>query len=126
VSEKIHRGGCHCGAVRFEAHGDPKFVSNCHCHSCRKTTGAAFSTWIGFPDGQVRWVTERSRYAGAPGVDRGFCAACGTPLSYASDKWPGETHFLIGVMDRPEDYAPTGDAFAGEALAWAQHMESRK
>ncbi len=116
-------GGCQCGAVRFEAKGTPKFIANCHCAACRKATGAAFSTWIGFAGENVRWLTKSPDiYASSQGVERGFCAACGTPLTYASDKWPGETHFLIGVMANHHAYTPTGEVFADEALAWAQHI----
>ena len=124
MSAAIHQGGCQCGDLRFEATGAPKFIAICHCAACRKATGAAFSTWIGFEDGNVTWSTHAPDfYASSKGVKRGFCAACGTPLTYASDKWKGETHFLIGVMDRPEGYTPTGEVFADEALSWSQHIE---
>ncbi len=120
---ETHTGGCQCGAARFEARGEPAFISNCHCAACRKATGAAFSTWVGFKDENVRWVADApSFYASSKGVRRGYCAQCGTPLTYAGDKWPGETHFLIGVMDRPEEYAPVNEVFADEALPWAQHI----
>ncbi|PQA86091.1 GFA family protein [Hyphococcus luteus] len=120
-----HSGGCQCGAARFEATSDPKFISNCHCKACRKATGAAFSTWVGFNNENVRWVTdEPSFYESSEGVRRGYCAKCGTPLTYAGDKWAGETHFLIGVMDKPEEYAPEGDAFPDEALSWTQRIKS--
>ena len=56
-------GGCLCGAVRFTACGKPKFISNCHCHSCRKATGAAYSTWVGFAEENVKWTR------GAPALD---------------------------------------------------------
>lgn len=125
MSAAVHTGGCQCGAARFEAKGAPKFIANCHCQSCRKATGAAFSTWIGFTDENVRWRGDApSFYASSKGVKRGYCAKCGTPLTYASDKWPGETHFLIGVMDSPEDYVPTGEVFSDEALDWAPHVKS--
>ena len=122
-----HLAACQCGAARAEMNGAPKFISNCHCAACRKATGAAFSTWVGFPEEHVRWLTGApSFYASSTGVTRGFCGKCGTPLTYASDKWPGETHFLIGVMENPETYTPGSDAFADEALAWAQHIEGQQ
>lgn len=125
MTAETHRASCQCGAVRAEMTGAPRFVANCHCSACRKATGAAFSTWIGFSDDKVAWPGDApSFYASSQGVRRGYCAKCGTPLTYASDKWPGETHFLIGVMERPNDYIPTGEVFSGEALSWAQHLKS--
>jgi hypothetical protein len=29
-----------CGAVRYEAVGDPTAVAHCHCESCRRHSGA--------------------------------------------------------------------------------------
>jgi hypothetical protein len=118
MSEEVRSGRCHCGAVRFEANGAPKFVACCHCADCRRATGGAFSTWVGFRNEQVRCLTSPNFYASSPDVKRGFCSACGTRLSYQGEKWAGETHFLIGVFDDPEAFIPTGDAFGGEALAW--------
>jgi len=118
---EIHLGACHCGRVGFRAHGQAKFVSACHCESCRRTTGAAFSTWVGFPSNAVEWTGERpSFYASSPGVSRGFCRSCGTPLTYSSEKWPGETHFLIGVFRDPAPFTPRSDYMAGERLAWVK------
>lgn len=117
----IREGGCHCRKVRFRAAAEPKFVSRCHCDSCRRTTGAAFSTWVGFDAGAVEWTGEAPGfYASSAGVKRGFCKSCGTPLTYESDKWPGERHFLIGVFDDPRAIAPTGDYMKDEALDWVK------
>ncbi|MEN0652332.1 MULTISPECIES: GFA family protein [Hyphobacterium] len=115
-----YEGGCGCGAVRYRAVGDPKFVANCHCASCRHHTGAAFSTWAGFRDDQVEWTGDRSLHESSPGVRRGFCAKCGTPLSYQGEKWPGETHLTLGSLDDPAALTPKGDAFAAEALDWSK------
>jgi hypothetical protein len=118
--EIVRTGGCQCGAVRFEAHGPPKFVANCHCRHCRRATGAPFSTWVGYLTEKVSWQGQRAIFESSPGVQRGYCAACGTPLSYSGQKWAGETHLLVGAFDEPEQFVPTGDAFAEEKLPWTQ------
>ncbi|MFZ5617232.1 MAG: GFA family protein [Pseudomonadota bacterium] len=116
-----YEGGCHCKRVRFRANAAPKFASRCHCDSCRRTTGGAYSTWVGFDAGAVEWTGEAPVfYASSMGVKRGFCPSCGTPVSYESDKWPGERHFLIGVFDDPRAFTPTGDYLKEEALAWVR------
>ena len=113
-------GHCLCGAVKFETRGTPRFVANCHCANCRRATGAAFSTWVGFTDDQIIWAGERASYASSEGVARGFCKDCGTPLSYQGAKWDGETHILIGAFDQPEDFTPKGDVFTEEALPFSK------
>lgn len=120
MTDDLHVGGCQCGAVRFEANGDPKFVSNCHCYSCRKATGAAFSTWVGFNENHVRWTRGGPDiFNSSPGVSRGYCRSCGTPLTYAGEKWAGEIHFLVGVFDNPDAFTPRNESFTDDALLWA-------
>ena len=116
----VRTGGCQCGAVRFSAEGTPKFVGNCHCGDCRKATGAAFSTYVGYLDGAVRWDGDARRLSqSSSGVKRGFCGKCGSPVSYQGHKWAGETHLFIGGFDDPAGLVPTGDVFTSEALSWA-------
>ena len=114
------QGGCGCGAVRYETVGEPKFVAHCHCASCRRYTGAAFSTWVGFTDDQVNWINKPARVESSPGVGRSFCPNCGTPLSYQGAKWPGETHLTIGSFDDASGFSPKGGAFPDEALPWVR------
>lgn len=122
-----HQGGCQCGKVRFVARGAPKFISNCHCRSCRKATGAALSTWVGFRDGNTQWTRARpSFFASSPGVSRGFCPDCGTPLTYAGKEWAGELHFLAGTFDDPEAVAPRTEVFTEDALSWAPRLKKEQ
>lgn len=114
----VRDGGCACGAVRFRAAGTPRFVSNCHCADCRKATGAPFSTWVGYLSENVSWQGDRMLFASSPTVSRGFCARCGTPLSYTGKQWSAETHLLIGTFDHPADLVPQGDSFTTEKLPW--------
>lgn len=126
-SAKVREGGCHCGRVRFRTTGAPRFVERCHCESCRRTTGGAFSTWIGFPSDSVEWLAEPpTDYASSAGVRRGFCRSCGTPISFGSGRWPNETHLLIGAFDDPAAFTPTGDFFPEEALPWVRRMTEQK
>ncbi|MCW8126086.1 GFA family protein [Microbulbifer halophilus] len=118
MTTEICSGGCHCGAVRFAASGEPKIVERCHCGSCRRTTGGAFATWVGFDDEQVEWLSPPAFYRSSKGVRRGFCRDCGTPLSYQGGQWAGETYFLIGVFEEPREFEPRGDVFIEEALDW--------
>lgn len=116
---EIRTGGCRCGTVRFAAHGAPRFVANCHCRDCRRSTGAAFSTWVGYQSEAVSWTREPAVHATSPDVRRGFCSRCGTPLSYSGRRWAAETHLLVGTFDDPAGLVPTEDSFADERLPWA-------
>lgn len=117
------RGGqCQCGATRYQFDaGKIRWQGLCHCRDCQRATGAPVVGWLGIRDGHWHWVgREPARYASSAGVERGFCRTCGTPLSYASDRWPGETHFLAATLDDPADYAPAFHVYTHFALPWAR------
>lgn len=116
----IHRGGCRCGAVRFEAKGAPLLVANCHCTDCRKATGAAFATFADFPREAVAFAKEPDIFHSSAGAERLFCARCGSPLAFRGDSSPQEINMLIGAFDAPEAFTPTGEAFPEEALPWTR------
>jgi hypothetical protein len=119
VERRRWTGGCRCGAVRYVATGEPAFVANCHCRECRGQTGAAYATWIGFRAEQVRHEADPPRiWEAAGGVKRGFCPTCGTPISFAADRWAGEIHLLVGTLDDPSAAAPGADVFMVDALSW--------
>ncbi|MFQ5763432.1 MAG: GFA family protein [Rhodospirillales bacterium] len=83
-------GQCLCGAVTFDAKGEPPWVAHCHCHSCRRNTGSAVATYVGFWQSQVMFSGRpRAFYRSSPGVIRGFCDRCGVPMNYDGDLSPG-------------------------------------
>ncbi len=117
--DDIHEGGCLCGALRFEARGRPLWVAHCHCQSCRRNTGSAFATFVGFANEGFAYVAGAPKtYASSPGVTRGFCGACGTPLTYQAERYPGEVHVYVCTLDRPQDFVPRAHVHTGEQLPW--------
>ncbi len=116
----VRTGHCLCGAVTFAARGEPKFISNCHCESCRRAASAPSLTWAGFLDSQVELGGDALRkYSSSPGVIRGFCGACGSPISFQGERWAGETHLAVCAFDAPEQMAPSIDHLVEEKLPWA-------
>lgn len=99
--------------------GPPKWTAYCHCESCRRQTGAPVSAYAGFERENVSISGEPYRkFRSSAGALRGFCAECGSTISYEGDRWPSEVHLHIGIFDDPEPFAPSGEAFAEERLAW--------
>lgn len=115
-----HRaGGCRCGAVRYTAGREPIWAAHCHCESCRRATGAPIVTWAGYRDEGFAVVRGAAKaYSSSPGVTRTFCEACGSPLTYQSERWPGETHVLAVTFDDPDWVQPEAHVFYVERLPW--------
>jgi len=118
-TETNYPGGCLCGAIRFVATGEPLWAAHCHCQSCRRSTGAPFATFVGFPPDQVAFTADTpATYASSPGVRRSFCRNCGTPIAYEADRFPDEIHLYVCILDDPAAVTPTEHVHAGEQLSW--------
>ncbi len=112
-------GGCQCGAVRYMLTARPKGSSICHCRMCQKAGGAPFMAFTGGVR-QEQLVFTR----GAPAIyrsseiaERGFCAVCGTPLTY---RLIGRERIsvTIGSLERPAEVPPTEQLGVESALPW--------
>ena len=77
-------GGCQCGAVRYRLTAAPGGANVCHCRMCQKAGGAPFMAFAGVKRAQLRLHARRAATLRQLGdfAERGFCAACGTPLTY--------------------------------------------
>lgn len=118
-TDREYTGGCLCGAVRYRTVGRPLWTAYCHCKSCRRATGSALAAYAGYAADRFAYTAgEPALFQSSAGVRRGFCARCGSPLTYEGDRWPGEVHVHIGTLDAPDDFPPQGHAFETERLPW--------
>ena len=118
---KHYRGGCLCGAVRFEATGTPGFPHTCSCRMCQRHTGALTASWVEFPREAVQWTGP----GGAPSVyrssdksSRAFCPDCGSSIGAVDDA--PVIALLLGAFDKPgsADLAPVSHSFKDKRPRW--------
>jgi hypothetical protein len=106
-------GGCQCGAVRFRVDGALGEASICHCRMCQKAMGGLFGPFVSVRTADLVWTRGAcKRFQSSNMVHRGFCADCGTPLTFEyGDRLIG---LAIGALDRP-GAAPPAEQLAPEA-----------
>ena len=112
-------GGCQCGAVRFSIEGELGRPTLCHCRMCQKAFGSFFGPFVTAPD--LTWTRGEPKYFQSSNrVRRGFCAECGTPLTYEADK--GAPEVAIGAFDDPAAIRPLLQLSVATRLPWFDQM----
>jgi hypothetical protein len=112
------RGGCLCGAVRYEASGDAYNVTHCHCADCRRGTGAAFVTWASFRARDFRVTRGEMREITFAGRLRAFCPECGSALTFRSAPHADEIDVTACTFDQPEIVTPGDHIWTEDRLRW--------
>jgi hypothetical protein len=93
------RGGCHCGAVRFEAEGELERLERCNCSICLRK-------------GYVHWYVPRERFRLLSGDDalrtyrfgtgrarHHFCSTCGVAPFYEPRSDPDKIDVNVRCLD---------------------------
>ena len=112
-------GRCLCGSVRFKVSGPIIRTGHCHCESCRRATSSPVTSFFCVADADVVLEGEALRhYASSPGVARGFCGHCGSPMSFATVRRPGEIDLYVGTLDDASGVTVTQHWFWSERVAW--------
>ncbi|MFZ5963485.1 GFA family protein [Thalassococcus sp. BH17M4-6] len=106
------KGSCACGQITFAVTGAVQGPSVCHCTSCRKMSGHAWSSAFAPTDaiaidGPVRWFEATST------AKRGLCPTCGSFLFWkAHDE--DTMSFALGAIDGPTGLRLEKHIFTGE------------
>jgi hypothetical protein len=121
-------GGCHCGAIAYEAEVDPELTSICHCTDCQQLTGTAFRVTV--PASEYR-ITRGSpkvyvKTTADSGVHRAqaFCPECGSPL-YATSAGDGPKVYgvRVGTARQREQLVPRKQIWHASKLDWVPELE---
>jgi hypothetical protein len=114
-------GGCQCGAVRFRVEGEPARASICWCRMCQKAFGGPFGALVTVNVDQLTWTRgARSVFQSSDAIKRGFCAACGTPLTY---EWSDDRIDLaVFAFDDPSAVEPAVQLESDNRPKWMDHL----
>jgi hypothetical protein len=121
MSGETRSGGCQCGAVRFSVEGALGRASICHCRMCQKAFGSFYGPLVSAPG--LRWTRGAPKYFQSSNrVRRGFCADCGTPLTFEPDDGPAEV--AIGAFDDPTPLRPVIQHDVAARLPWLGQLDA--
>lgn len=115
-------GGCFCAKVRYAVDDGDYLVVNCHCTMCRRTSAAAFVTWVIMPKERFRFTAGQPATLESSAKGRRlFCRDCGTPLVFESKERTHQIDITACSLDDPEAWPPTEDAYVDTRLSWLAH-----
>jgi hypothetical protein len=126
---ETHTGGCLCGAVRYQVHGDPAIGLVCHCSFCRRRLASAFAVVayfdekaVEFTRGELADYEHRSDESGR-WLRLNFCARCGTQISHTAEARPGMRAIAAGTFDDPDWFAVDRHVWVRSKRPWVSIPE---
>ncbi|XP_074655563.1 uncharacterized protein LOC141909094 [Tubulanus polymorphus] len=118
--ENPRSGGCFCGAIRYAFYGYPAQVLHCHCKTCRKLSGNAFSTLFAVSNSQIflRKESMLRKFRCSSDEVRGFCVKCGCCI-FIKNSFEYNTMWLFGgTINGSFGIRISGHIFTKEKAAW--------
>ena len=118
-----YKGGCQCGAVRFEINAEPLTAYVCHCITCQKQSGSAFGMAIVVPTDAIA-VLEGGTSTFIKTADSGresdcvFCPKCGNRLFHHIKAGAAMSMVKTGLLDDASDIIPVAHLWTSRALNW--------
>ena len=122
------RGGCLCGAVRFELTAPPVSASYCHCTRCQRRTGTAASAQASIEPGSLRLVQGEEHVGAwepADGWAKLFCRLCGAALFSRHPTDRDVFSVRMGAFDGDPGVRPSYRQYVRSPAGFAQvHLDA--
>lgn len=123
ANTRLYGGGCLCGALRYEAHGEPLYAGHCYCQDCRRASGSGFVPFLGYAAESLRFSGEprqfRSPAANGSFAVRNFCAVCGGLVFGGTIGVDRQFTLYAGSLDDPAAFHPRIAIFTRGRPDWA-------
>lgn len=113
-------GSCLCGAVAYEADAPVERIVHCHCRTCRKTHGTAFSSVAAVSRDEFRWLRGEEvlgAIESSPGKFRRFCSKCGSHVMAERATQP-VVLLRLGCLDTEVRNVPQVHIWRSDAAPW--------
>ena len=113
------KGSCLCGQVTYSVNGKISDIVHCHCVTCRKAHGSAFSSVASVPssDFQISGSSHLNSYESSPGKHRFFCKTCGTQV-YAKRDEKENVILRLGSLDTDIPSEELAHTWLSERAEW--------
>lgn len=114
-------GSCFCKEVRYSISSAIPLAVNCHCNSCKKAGGGAFSSLAVVREKHFEILSGKeflATYQLGEIVTKHFCSRCGTPVFNRNSRYPGRCMVSLGSLDNPSVVVPSVNIHCESRLAW--------
>jgi hypothetical protein len=97
----------------------------CHCRMCQKAVGGLFAALVAAPNDALAFTRgSPATFRSSDRVERGFCAACGTPLFFR-EEGSGRTNLTMGSLDHPSAFPPKAQTGVEARVPWWRDLNDR-
>lgn len=123
-------GGCHCGAISYEAEIDPEKIMVCHCTDCQTLSGSPFRFIALTREGSFKLLSGEVKIYLKTGESGGvrqqsFCPDCGTPIFSSTVGPEPKIHNLrLGSIRQRERLVPNMQIWLRSKQHWIGDLES--
>lgn len=112
-------GSCLCANVKYEIVGEVGDIVHCHCQTCRKAHGAAFSSVAAVLDKDFKILNNVTLgcYESSPGKKRYFCPICATQI-YAKKQGTQHIVLRLGSLDDDPQSKELNHIWVSQKATW--------